>query len=145
MITRYLIIISIVLTVISCNTKQADVSGLYVSKNNDLFYALRVSDAEDSIELYMLKEYSSQNDDSLKVEKRKDFSIYKKGVIKIENDLVRIVMIETDNFLGNHFDFPSFLLKENELQINCEALTKIYFSLNPQIGCREENIVFVKK
>ncbi|MHB1278412.1 MAG: hypothetical protein ACYC1Q_08435 [Bacteroidia bacterium] len=123
MLIKLIILLTLTLFFLGCETNTPVISGLYVADNSDIFYALRINDSEDSIELFIIKEYST-SDSPERIESRKDFSHSKKGSIKYEKGTIQILELESDILPGKRSKMPTYKVDENRIIVNCEELKR---------------------
>jgi len=79
------IILFLTTTFISCSESELKNGGYFSAQNNDLFYALEINSSLDTINLFILNEYSLSDSKEV-INSRKDFKNFRSGLIEVKGD-----------------------------------------------------------
>ena len=141
---RKLFLISITLiTILSCAEPKLNKGGYFLAKNNDLFYGLYINSSMDTLNFYILTQYSS-SDTEEEIESRKDFKSFRSGLIQIKENEIAISDFESDIVPSGRPVTKNFKFQNGQIVADCENLFHIFFGATSNRICENENIIFVR-
>jgi hypothetical protein len=136
----------------SCSQDSEIKSGIYLAKNNELFYAIDINKSQNILKIYMLESFSQNNYEIPQilglniVEKEnsvKDFKIFSKGNFKIKGDRLIIENLESNILPSTRPKTIEGKISDENIIISSEILSKYLFGKS--ISFKSNEIEFVKE
>lgn len=142
----------IIILSFSCSQNAKIESGIYLAKNNELFYAIEINKSQNILKIYMLESFSQINYDIsqildlniLEKENRvKDFKFFSKGNFKIKGDRLIIENLESNILPSTRPKTIEGKISGENIIISSEILSK--YLCGKSISFKSNEIEFVKK
>lgn len=149
---KYLSAISFLIFLFSCQKSTKIDDGIYVAKNNELFYAVDINNLQNQIKIYTLPSYSEINSRSKEILKLQlhqtknsvqNYKTFSEGKFKIvENNLI-IENLESDILPTDRPKNINAKISKGQIFINCADLNN--YTLGNSNNCEEREIIYIKK
>lgn len=149
---KYLFTVSFLIFLFSCQKTANIDDGIYVAKNNKLFYALDINNSQNQIKIYTLASYSDGNSSAKQIFKLQlhqskksvqDYKTFSEGQFKIvENNLI-IENLQSDILPTDRPKNLNAKITKRQILINCADLHN--YILGNSIDCEDNEIIYIKK
>jgi hypothetical protein len=142
----------IIILSFSCSQNAEIESGIYLAKNNELFYAIDLNQSENVFKIYVLESFSQTNYENLQIlelnivkkeNSLKDFKKFSKGNFKIKDNRLIIENLESNILPSSRPETIEGKISGKSIIMSSEILSKYLFGKSTSFKSNE--IEFVKK